>query len=268
MWRDVLSGARVLAVARNTFREVVRNRAFAGLLVFAVAFLLFSLAMSELTVVGQGPRVITDFGFFAASLFGAVTAVVMGSLLLYKELEKKTVHTILSKPIHRYEFILGKYLGIVVLLAAQVLILAVVWALVLASQGADVGLEHAKGMLLVIFEVSLVAAVAVMFSASSTPVLTGLFSLGLFAVGRIVYLIEEMLGGTRGLFVDNPIARAVGEVVVAVTPDLSIYNVSQQVLLEVPVAWSYIGGSLVYGLAYVAIFLAIAIIAFERRDFV
>lgn len=267
MSRDLLRAARVVAVARNTFREVLRNRAFVGLLVFAVAFLLGSLLMSELTVVGQGHRVVLDFGFFAVSLFGAVTAVVMGALLVHKEIERKTVYTILTKPIHRYEFILGKYLGILALLAAEVSVLAGVWALVVLSQGGDVGLEHAKGMLLVGFEVSLVAAVAVMFSATSTPLLTGLFSLGVFLVGRVVYLVAEMLQGTHGLFAENPVANVFGRAVVAVFPDLSVFNVSQEVLLGVPVSLGYLVQSLLYAACYAAIFLVVAVFAFERRDF-
>ena len=83
------SVVRVIAVAKNTFREAVRNRAFVALTGFAVAFILFSLILSELTVVGQGPRVVVDFGLYAISLFAAATAILMGTLLVYKELEKK-----------------------------------------------------------------------------------------------------------------------------------------------------------------------------------
>ena len=268
MRAEVFRISRVRAVASNTFREAMRNRAFLGLGLFGVLFILFSLVLSELTVVGQGPRVVVDFGFFAVGLFAAATAIVMGALLVYKEVDKKTIYTILSKPLHRYEFIVGKYLGMVSILAAQVIVLALIWTVPLVVQGADVSVEHAKGMLLIVFEVSIVAAVAVMFSAQSTPALTGLLSVGVFVVGRLVYMVEEMLGGTKGLFVDNPIARLFGQGVVAVAPDLSVFNVSQQVLLGVEVSWAYIGHAVVYAVCYVVIILGIAVLGFQRRDFV
>jgi len=265
---SVFSLRRVYAVARNTFREALRNRAFVGLVVFAIAFILLSMALSEMAVVGQEARVVQSFGFFAISLVGALTAIIMGAMLVYKEVERKTIYTIVSKPIHRYEFIIGKHMGLVGILVVQLVILALVWTVVTRLQGGDVGLEHTKALVLILVEVALVASVAVMFSAFSSPVLTGLFSLGVFMTGRLVPLLEEMLGSTRGLFVENGLARMVGETAVNVLPDLSVFNVSQQVLLGVPVHMGYIGEACVYACAYGVIFLAIAIWAFERRDFI
>lgn len=267
MHNDVLKLGRIAAVAQNTFREAVRNRAFLGLLFFSVAFLLSSILLSALAVIGEGARVVVDFGFFAVGLFAAVTAIVMGALLVYKELEKKTIYTIVSKPIHRYEFILGKYLGLLVILAAQVVGLSLVWVLVILMRDGDVSLEHAKGMMLVLMEVGVVAAVAMMFSAASNPMLTGLFTFGVFVVGRLVYLIEDMLRAPKGLFADNRVARVFGETVVAIFPDLSVFDVSQQVLLGVPVAPGYLLHAFTYASAYALIFLVIALFAFERRDF-
>lgn len=265
---NVFSLARVMAVGRNTFREAARNRAFVGILIFAAVFILLSLAISEMAVVGQEARVVQSFGFFAISFVGAITAIVMGALLVYKEVERKTIYTIVSKPIHRYEFIVGKLLGLVGILVVQVLILTIVWAFAVNIQGGEVGAEHYKGIALIVIEVGLIASVAVMFSAFSTPVLTGLFSLGVFITGRLVPLIEEMLSATRGLFVENAFARMVGEAAVTILPDLSVFNVSQQVLLGVPVHLAYMGEAVLYACAYGMVFLVISVWAFERRDFI
>lgn len=259
---------RIGAVGANTLREVTRNRALLGLGLFGAAFILFSIALSELSVVGQGERIVVDFGLFAISLFAAVTAILMGTLLVYKEVEKKTIYTILSKPIHRYEFLLGKYVGMVGLLVLELVVLGTIWAMVIWSQGGVFDGEHIKALCLIACEASLVAGIAVMFSSQSTPALTGLFTLGVFVVGRVVSLIEEMLGATRGVFVDNPIARLFGETVVAVFPDLSVFNVNQQLLLEVPISASYMGSSLLYAITYIALTLVLGVLAFERRDFV
>ncbi len=264
---DLPSRTRLAAVASNTFREAMRNRAFIGLGLLAVAFILFSLVLGQLAVVGQGARVVVDFGLFAVGLLASVTAIVMGALLLHKEVEKKTIYTILSKPVQRYEFLLGKYLGMLGILGVQVASLAGIWWLVVAAQGGDFGIEHVKGMLLILFEASMIAAVAVMFSAQTTPVLTGLFSFGIFAVGRVVSVIGEGLASGRVLFADNGAARAFGEVVVAIFPDLSVFNVSQQVLLGVPITGAYLAQAALYAGCYAAVFIVIGMLAFERRDF-
>ena len=265
---DVFSLRRTSAVAANTYREALRNRAFVALVVFAIAFILLSLVLSEMAVVGQEARVVQSFGFFSIGLVGAITAILMGALLVYKEVERKTIYTILSKPIHRYEFLVGKLLGLWALLMVQVAILSSVWALVSLSQGAEVGLEHLKCLGLIAVEVGLMGSVAVMFSAFSSPVLTGLFSLGFFVVGRSIPLIEEMLAASQGLFVESAFARAMGQATAAILPDLSVFNLSQQVLLEVPIHLGYLGSALLYASAYALVFLIIGIWSFERRDFI
>lgn len=260
-------GGRIVAVAKNTFREALRNRAFIGMVVLSLGFIGLSMMLSELAVVGQESRVLVDFGFFAISLFAVATAIVMGAILVHKEMEKKTIFTILSKPIHRYEFILGKFAGVMIVLVLQVGLLSLFWCSLLLMKGADVGIEHFKGILLILMEVTVVTAIAVMFSAMSSPVLTALFTTGAFAVGRVVYLLETMLSSTRGVFVDNPVLGMLGETAVVVFPDLSVFNISQQVLLGVTTPWSYVAHAGLYAGCYAVVVIVLAVLAFQRRDF-
>jgi Cu-processing system permease protein len=259
---------RIGAIAHNTMREAIRNRAFIALSVSAVAFLLFSMILSELAVVGQGSRVILNFGFFAISLFVAITAIVMGAVLLYKEVDKKTIYTIISKPVPRYEFILGKYLGLMCILAIELVVLTGVWFLVIVTDGGSLTWAHGVGITLILCEAMIVTGIAVMFSAMTNPALTALFTTGLFAIGRVHYVVQEMLQAHEGVFVDQPWARPIGEAVVGVVPDLGVFNVSQQVLLGLEVGTGYLGQSFIYACGYAAIFLCLGIVAFQRRDFV
>jgi len=259
---------RIEAIARNTFREALRNRAFIALVMTASAFLGFSWILSEMAVVGQGARVVLTFGFFAISLFCVITAIVMGALLLHKELEKKTITTILSKPVYRYEFLLGKYLGMLAILAVEMLLLVVVWMLVYSAVGGDALLPLLTGAGLMYLEVMLITAVAVMFSAMSTPVLTALFTSGVFLVGRVHGVIQEMLNADRGILADNAWISGVAEAVVTVFPDLDVFNTSEQAIWGVDVGIAYWGNGLVYAGGYICVFLAVGILAFQRRDFV
>jgi Cu-processing system permease protein len=103
--------ARIYAIAVNTFREAVRDRVLYGVLGFACAVLFFTLAIAELSVHEQA-RVVADLGLASISLFSVIVAMFLGSSLLYKEIERKTLYVILPKPVHRAEFLLGKYFGI------------------------------------------------------------------------------------------------------------------------------------------------------------
>ncbi|HBQ18033.1 MAG TPA: hypothetical protein DEF51_45235, partial [Myxococcales bacterium] len=113
---------RVWAIAINTFREAVRDKVLYGVLGFACAILLFTLALAELSL-HQQRRVVLDVGIASISLFSVVIAIFLGSSLLYKEIERKTLYVILPKPIHRWQFLLGKYVGIVVTAAVFIAIM-------------------------------------------------------------------------------------------------------------------------------------------------
>jgi ABC-type transport system involved in multi-copper enzyme maturation permease subunit len=259
---------RVHAVASNTWREAIRNRAFIGLMIVAVGFLFFSLALAELAVRGEAARVVLDFGYFAISLFGVVIAIVMGVILVYKEIEKKTIYTILPKPIHRHEVLLGKYLGMVVVLVIEVVVMAAVWAFVLWARDAPLGMDTVMGVVLILFEIMLIASVALLFSSFSSPVLSGIFTFGIFILGRLSYLVSDMLVSSKGIFVNTPSLRPIGEVYVAVFPDLSVFNVSQDLLQGVSIPAAYVVASGAYALSYIIVFMALAMLLFQRRDFI
>ncbi len=259
---------RILAVAANTFRESARHRAFIGLLLGAFILILSSLLVSELVVYDQQRRVVQDFGLFFISFAGVVIAVIIGVLLVYKELERKTIYSLLSKPLHRYEFLVGKYLGMLLVLATVTLVLGGSWFLVLIVRDVPVRLVFVKAVLLIFGELSIVSAVAILFSSFSSPVLSGIFTFGIFVVGRQVYFINELLTSSKGLFVTAPQLRPLGEAVTRIFPDLSLFDVAREILLEVEVSWLYVSQSLAYALCYVVILIAMAVLVFQRRDFV
>ncbi|MFZ1863087.1 MAG: hypothetical protein WAU39_02600 [Polyangiales bacterium] len=130
-----MSIARIYAIALNTYREAVRDRVLFGVLVFAAAVLGLTLALGELSL-DQQMRVVTDLGLASISLFSVVIAIFLGSSLLYKEIERKTLYVILPKPIARFEFLLGKYFGIV---ATTGVFIAIMGSLQLLVTGIQAG---------------------------------------------------------------------------------------------------------------------------------
>jgi len=128
-----MSVARIYAIALNTYREAVRDRVLLGVLVFAAAVLALTLALAELSL-DQQMRVVTDLGLASISLFSVLVAIFLGSSLLYKEIERKTLYVILPKPIARFEFLLGKYFGIVATCGVFVTIMGALQLLVTSIQ--------------------------------------------------------------------------------------------------------------------------------------
>ena len=280
--RFPLTTDRIRAIANNTFREAVRNRAFIGLMMLALFFLVFSIALSQLAVPGQAARVLLNFGFFSISLFGVLIAIVMGVILVHKEIEKKTIYTIVPKPVHRFEVILGKYVGMLLILLVEVGVLAAVWMLILWAEGVPPSAQIVKALLLVFMEVMLVTAVAVVFSSFSTPVLSGIFTTGIFVLGRVAASLQALaakpLKVTGAGGAESDVAERIGElsgsvtsglldVVAAIVPDLTVFDGSDQVLLGVDITNGYLLGAFGYALSYIVVLLALAVLLFQRRDF-
>jgi ABC-type transport system involved in multi-copper enzyme maturation permease subunit len=261
---------RIGAVAHNTFREAARNKVMYSLLVFALALIVSTLALGALSV-HEERRMIRDVGLLGIDLFSVLIAIFVGVNLLYKELALATVSTILARPIARWEFLLGKWLGVMATLIAQIAIMgAVLAATLLVAAGPDaVDAALLQAVWLLFMNVTIVTSVATLFSAFSSPFLSGLFSLGVFVVGRSVPDLRQVAaraGGTMGRLLT---AAA------SVLPNLHLFTPSGSVVGGARVSVhgpfvgpAYLGAATAYALGYSALVLGLAMLIFRRRDFV
>jgi ABC-type transport system involved in multi-copper enzyme maturation permease subunit len=259
---------RIVAIAWNTFREAVRNKILYSLLFFALLLIMSALAIGNLTL-HEEVRTIRDVGLFGIDLFGVIIAIFVGVNLLYKELDLKTVYTILPKPLWRWEFVLGKWLGMLLTLAIQMVVMGVVLGLVLAAEGAHFDVPTAKAVWLLFVNVMLVTSISVFFSAFSSPFLSGFFALGCFVVGRSVPDIRA-LGEKMG-----PAANAVLNLVCDLMPNMHLFYPSGAIVgaEEVSVHRQFVGADYIlsatgYGVAYSLVVLVLAMLIFRKRDFV
>ena len=262
-------GGRIWAIALNTFREAARIRVLYGVLLLVVGANLFAIFLGEMSV-DQGARVARDVGLAGISIFGAFTAIYLGVAMLYAEIQRRTVHGIVSKPIERWEFVVGKYGGMVLTLSVLVALFAAAMMGLLAMQGIAISSAVVKAIVLAWFEVMTVAAIAVFFSSFSTPFLSGLFAAGLFVVGRLTPEMEESLRGQDA----SGWSRAVMKAALEVVPDLHLFSVSGRVIegqhVSVNgdfVSWGYVATACGYGLLWIAGLLVLASAIFSRRDF-
>jgi ABC-type transport system involved in multi-copper enzyme maturation permease subunit len=260
-------------IAVNVFRESVRDKVLYNLVFFAILMIGASYLIGQLTA-GQDVKIIKDLGLAATSVFGLFIAVFIGIGLVSKEVEKRSIYSLLSKPISRAQLVLGKYLGLVLTLAVNVAVMAVAVYAVLAylawrtpSAAADFdapALDPAllKAFILTFGELTVVTAVALFFSTFSTPLLSAAFTIGLFIAGRFS-------GDLRNFdaVVGSRMAGRVTETLYWVLPNLSAFDVRSQVVHAQPVPIGYIALTLGYGLLYVAALLVPSIVIFSRRDF-
>lgn len=256
--------SRLVAIALNTFREAVRDRILYGILFFGIAFLLFNLVLGELSL-HQEERVLVDVGLAGISIFSVVIAVFLGVSLLFKEIEKKTLYTVLPKPVRRWEFMLGKFLGLVATLFVQVALMGAVLIVLLWVEGIPPRAATFGSLALIFLEVCLVSSVALFFSSFSTPFVSGVLTLGIFLIGRVLDAFQELVA--KG----NPAMRPVVDAVVAVAPNFYLYAPGYHTLavsepgLE-PSA--YLAKMVGYTVVYAAILVGAASAIFAKRDLV
>jgi Cu-processing system permease protein len=259
---------RVWAIARNTFREAVRNKILYSLLFFAIVLIISAMALGQLSL-HEELRMTRDVGLYGIDLFGVVIAIFVGVNLLYKELDLKTVYTILPKPLRRWEFVLGKWLGMLLTLAVQMAVMGVVLAGTLALQGASFDVPMIKAVWLLYVNVVVVTSVAVLFSSFSSPFLSGFFALGFFVVGRSVPDIRALAEKSA------PLVRTMLDAGATVVPNLHLFYPSGAIIgaEHVSVHGTFVGApyllsTTAYGIGYSVVVLAAAMFIFRRRDFV
>jgi ABC-type transport system involved in multi-copper enzyme maturation permease subunit len=253
---------KIRAIAGITFKEAKRDRILYLLFFFAALGIVASRVLAILTV-GDRIKIIKDVGLASISIFGVLMAILIGTGLVYKEIDKKTIFTLLSKPLHRAEFILGKFLGLVLTLfvmtlAMTAIFLAIVYAHTLKIEG---GLLVAVAY--IFLELILITAVAVLFSSFSTPILSSLFALAFYLIGHLSWGLELILKKMA-----PGLGRTLVRVLYTVLPDLENFNFKTEVVHGLPIPPGIYLSSLLYGLCYTVFILALAILVFRRRDFV
>jgi ABC-type transport system involved in multi-copper enzyme maturation permease subunit len=189
-------------------------------------------------------------------------AIFVGIGLVYKEIERKTIYTIASKPVARWQFLLGKYFGLVLTLAAEVGIMGLGFTLILVFSGATNRLALVPAVWLTFVELMLVTAIAILFSCFSTPTLSALFTIGLTIIGRLTAPLLELVQAG-----DNEALERFALVLYRILPDLQTFNIRADAAYGRPWDWEWIGYATGYGFAWTALLLVIATAIFQYRDF-
>ncbi len=206
-------------------------------------------------------RVITDWGLFCLSAFGVGLAIILGVNLLQNEIGRKTLYVVLSRPLARWRYVAGKFLGELGVLAIEVALIALTLVLMLAFEDQPLGGLLFKAMALYAAEIVMVAAWALFFSSFSSPYLSGFFTLGLFVVGRSLEVLRHLVDKVEITWV-----HAVLKGFYYLLPDLAVFNRAPRVVNNLPIPWSEMGAALAYAAGYVNILVFLSCWVFSRRE--
>lgn len=264
--------AGIVAIA--VFRESVRDKIFYNLVLFAVLLVGASVLIGQLTA-GQDVKIIKDLGLAATSVFGLFVAIFVGISLVSKEVDRRSVYPLLAKPIRRSELIAGKYVGLLLTMLVNTIVMTIALYAVLffLSRGVPENVQHAwdapamdpallKAIALIYVDIAVVTAVALFFSSYSSPMLSAAFTLGVYAVGQFNADLKRF-----DQIVDAPAAILLAKALYYVLPDFSRFDVKLAVVHGIPVTGAYLASTVLYALAYIAALLFAAMTIFARRDF-
>jgi ABC-type transport system involved in multi-copper enzyme maturation permease subunit len=253
---------RIVHIASNTFREAVRDRVLYNLIAFALLMSGAAILVGQISI-GIERLVVINLGLTAVSLFGVVIAIFIGIGLVSKEIDKKTLYTVLSRPVRRWEFIVGKFFGLAGTLVVNAFFMAlgVFAALLYVSHH----FQSTDGWLLValyfiILQFLILTALTLLFSSFSSPLLSAVFAFALFVIGTFAEDLRGFAGMSQG------ITRWLATGAAYLIPNFSALNVISSVAHEQPVAGQLILANTVYALIYATMALSGAVLIFEHRN--
>jgi ABC-type transport system involved in multi-copper enzyme maturation permease subunit len=250
----------IAAIALNTFREAIRDRVLYLIVAFALVLIGLGHFVSLLTI-GSEIKIVKDLGLSAISVFGLLTAVFVGVSLVFKEIERRTVYTLLAQPVRRWQFVCGKYAGLSLVLASCVAVTGAALFIAVWLKGESVaGLLPA--VVLEFVELELVAAFAVLFSSFTNPILAAVGTVSIYVVGHLSWsfdLLERRIAGSSG--------KALCRGLHAVLPNLDRLNVKAQAVHGIPLPPGYVAAAIAYGTLYALGIVILACLVFERREF-
>ena len=252
---------QLIAITVNTFKETIRDRVLAVIVVFALIMIAAGLWLGSISLGEQG-RMMTDFGLVAVTGFGLIVAVFVAAGLVRKEVEKRTVYVLFSKPVSRVAFISGKFVGLcgtmaVVLLGMGAFLFALVWVV----SGRPSGMVL-LAVFMIYVQLLAIMAVTIFFSTLGSAILASVLGICVFVAGQ---LSHNVLALTR--LGKNPLTEALSWVVYVIVPNLSAVDVKAGAVGEQTLAWGQIGLWVVYLAAYVVVVLALAALIFRRKEF-
>ncbi|MEO0162829.1 MAG: ABC transporter permease subunit [candidate division WOR-3 bacterium] len=252
---------RVMAILENTFKEALRQRIMLLLIIFSILLIVVSMFLEPFAL-GESPKLLRDFGMAVASLFGILVVIIIGSTLIHKDIEKRTIYTVIAKPVKRSEIILGKFLGLFLLIALLAGAMALIHQLVILVYEGRFDLSILLNLPFSLIEIMVLLGILLLFSSFSSATLTSI-------MGVIFYVIGHASPDLK-LFADTvkvPALKYLAYGFYYILPNLENFNLRLELVHKLPIYTDQLLFSLCYGLIYTIFLLYLAVLIFEQREF-
>lgn len=248
-------------IALNAFRESLRDKILYNLVLFAGLLIGLSVLLADLSIT-EHHKVIADMGLAAINLIGVIIAIFVGISLVNKEIERRTIYTIMARPISRTFFILGKYLGLALTLFVNMTIMMAVFLATLWLYHVPIEQSLFQAVELIFVEILVVTAIALFFSTFTSTTLSAIFTLGLYVIGHLTADLRSVVanGESGGV-------KAVVDLLYYLCPNLEMLNIKGQAAVGILVAPEYLLLASLYGVMYAGVLLTSACLVFQKRDF-
>lgn len=252
---------KIHPVAVNTFKEAVRDKILYVILIFSILTIGSVWLINPLSL-GEFEKITKDLGLASISFFGLLISIFVGTRLVYEEIAKKTLYTILPKPVERWEFILGKYFGLMLVLLLTVTVMTIFFFLITFFNIGEMDFNLLSAIFLTFIELGVITAIAVFFSTFISPILSAIFTVGIFIAGHLSRDLNALAKMT-----ESSATNVVCKILYYILPNLSNFNVRGEVVHRVPITVEYLLLSVLYGVVYCSIVLIFSIQIFKRKNF-
>ena len=251
----------LFAVAVNTFRETLRDKILYNLVLFAVLLIGSSVLLGTLTI-GEQARLVNDLGLAAINVVAVIIAIFVGIGLVSKEIERRTIYTLLARPITRAQFVLGKYLGLALVILVNIGIMFAMFLATVRLSGHPIHASLFQAVELILVEALLVMAFALLFSTFSSSILSATLTLGIYVIGHLTsdmkMIAEKHASG---------VIKSLTTTLYYAFPNLETLNIKGQSAAGISVDLGFQMIATTYGLLYTGLLLVGACLIFQRRDF-
>jgi ABC-type transport system involved in multi-copper enzyme maturation permease subunit len=258
----------ILSIATTTVGEAIRRRVLLIILMIGVLLLTVIPSLSVLAARAETSTMISTM-FFVLEYTSALIAIILTIYMIPNEIERRTIYTILSKPVQRWQFLVGKYLGAVLALGLMIALMATVMIILFyifqKPEPAKL-LELARQAVLYFIEMGLLAAVAIFFSTFVAPLVNFFLCIGMFGVGTVLNPLYDSIQNNQGA---SPFMQGVSKFITSILPNFANYNVKNPIInpgQQIQNETTYYLGTAAYGLLYIVILIIAGILIFDRRE--
>jgi len=250
----------IISIAKNTFRETIRDRILYGILAFALLFLLSTILFGSISL-GEDIKVIKDFGLAGIYIFSLIIAIFLGTSLIYKELEKKTIHIILSKPVSPLQFIVGKFFGLWSSITFNVAIMSALYLIIVRFNNGGWDWISLLSILLLIFELAIFISLTILFSSFTTPLAGTIYSIIILYIGHSLELLRQYADKYGQVY------KYFTDAVYYIFPNLEKFNIRNEIVHGIMPSSGQIIYPTLYAILYSAILLWLATLAIKDQDY-